>query len=226
MRRRFMRGKQEFLHFALTSNQNVETKIMLLKDNMFDGLKYSIGGTGWKDAETSIIIPPKETVYLKATGCNSSEGSWSLPDSFAISGNIMSLVYGDDFLDKIEIPKGNSFQYLFYYSGVISVDSNFLPATILTDGCYSHMFYYCNSLRKAPELPATILAPSCYSRMFYYCKNLNYIKAMFTTMPSSSYTSYWVNGVATSGTFVKNKDATWDVTGVNGVPSGWTIIKE
>lgn len=29
-----------------------------------------------------------------------------------------------------------------------------------------------------------------------------------------------------SGTFVKNSDATWDVTGVNGVPSGWTVITE
>ena len=33
----------------------------------------------------------------------------------------------------------------------------------------------------------------------------------------------WVSGVATTGTFVKNSAATWTTTGVNGVPSGWTI---
>jgi hypothetical protein len=33
----------------------------------------------------------------------------------------------------------------------------------------------------------------------------------------------WVKGVASSGTFVKNSAATWDVTGVNGIPSGWTV---
>ena len=26
-----------------------------------------------------------------------------------------------------------------------------------------------------------------------------------------------------TGTFVKNSAATWNVTGVNGIPSGWTI---
>ena len=46
---------------------------------------------------------------------------------------------------------------------------------------------------------------------------------MFTTTPSSDYTSDWVNRVASSGTFVKNSAATWNVTGKNGVPSGWTV---
>jgi len=59
--------------------------------------------------------------------------------------------------------------------------------------------------------------------MFYGCTNLNYIKAMFTTTPSIAYTNGWVNGVSTTGTFVKNSAATWNVTGVNGIPTGWTI---
>ena len=59
--------------------------------------------------------------------------------------------------------------------------------------------------------------------MFYGCSKLNYIKALFTTTPSNSYTGSWVSGVASSGTFVKNKNATWNVTGSNGIPSGWTV---
>jgi hypothetical protein len=46
---------------------------------------------------------------------------------------------------------------------------------------------------------------------------------MFITAPSNSYTSNWVSGVSSTGTFVKNAAATWDVTGVNGIPSGWTV---
>jgi hypothetical protein len=57
--------------------------------------------------------------------------------------------------------------------------------------------------------------------MFNGCSKLNYIKAMFTTIPSG--TNNWVSGVAATGTFVKNSEATWDVTGNDGVPSGWTI---
>ena len=46
---------------------------------------------------------------------------------------------------------------------------------------------------------------------------------MFTTTPGSSYTSYWVDGVSATGTFVKNSAAQWNVTGNSGVPSGWTV---
>ena len=42
--------------------------------------------------------------------------------------------------------------------------------------------------------------------------------------------SSWVNGVSSTGTFVKSKDATWDTTpgalGYDGVPAGWTVITE
>lgn len=98
-----------------------------------------------------------------------------------------------------------------------------LPATTLTQNCYSSMFQGCTSLVTAPALPATTLAGWCYEGMFSGCTNLNYIKAMFTTTPSTSYTKNWVNGVASSGTFVKNSAATWTTTGVNGIPTGWTV---
>ena len=102
-----------------------------------------------------------------------------------------------------------------------------LPATTLAITCYNDMFHGCTSLVTAPELPATTLANRCYSYMFSGCTSLNYIKAMFTTTPSGSspnfYTQYWVDGVSASGTFVKNSAAQWNVTGVHGVPSGWTV---
>ena len=85
------------------------------------------------------------------------------------------------------------------------------------------MFSGCTGLTTAPELPATTLAAYCYNFMFSGCSNLNYIKAMFTTTPSNSYTQNWVRGVATTGTFVKNSAATWEVTGPNGIPEGWTV---
>lgn len=101
-----------------------------------------------------------------------------------------------------------------------------LPALTLAIACYKSMFYGCAMLNKAPELPATSLVSNCYDRMFSGCTNLNYIKAMFTTEPSSTYTEYWVDGVAKIGTFVKNSAATWDVSGINGIPEGWTVQTE
>lgn len=90
------------------------------------------------------------------------------------------------------------------------------------------MFLNCTSLTTAPELPATTLVNYCYSNMFDGCSSLNYIKALFTTTPSPSntYTRNWVRGVAPTGTFVKSAAATWNVTGANGVPTGWTAMTE
>ena len=59
--------------------------------------------------------------------------------------------------------------------------------------------------------------------MFYGCSSLNYIKALFTTTPATTYTGDWVSGVAATGTFVKNRKATWTTTGDYAVPTGWTV---
>jgi hypothetical protein len=59
--------------------------------------------------------------------------------------------------------------------------------------------------------------------MFDGCSNLNYIKAMFTTTPGTGYTSYWARNVSATGTFVKNSSAEWDVSGIHGIPEGWTV---
>lgn len=98
-----------------------------------------------------------------------------------------------------------------------------LPATILATGCYNYMFDGCSSITTAPVLPALTLAATCYDRMFRSCSKLRYVKAMFTTTPSTSYTSNWLYGVSESGTFVKNSAAEWDVRGVHGIPNNWTI---
>ena len=101
-----------------------------------------------------------------------------------------------------------------------------LPATGLAAGCYSSMFNGCTNLTEAPVLPATELAESCYSNMFDGCTSLNYVKALFTDKPSKELTKNWLRNVSHTGTFVKSKDATWDVRGSNGIPEGWTVIAE
>lgn len=98
-----------------------------------------------------------------------------------------------------------------------------LPATTLASSCYTSMFEGCDSLVAAPDLLATTLVNGCYERMFAECSNLKYIKAMFTTEPSNTYTYQWMDTVAENGTFVKNSAATWTNTGVNAVLPTWTI---
>ena len=114
------------------------------------------------------------------------------------------------------------YQALFYNCTSLTTAPE-LPATTLAPTCYKHLFQGCTSLTTAPELNAETLVSNCYTNMFYGCSKLNYIKALFTTTPSAEYTSNWVNGVAASGTFVKNREATWNETGVNAIPTGWSV---
>ena len=113
--------------------------------------------------------------------------------------------------------------YSFMFGNTSLLTAPTLPATELAPYCYCCMFINCDSLVTAPELPATELAEECYAYMFQSCSNLNYIKALFTTEPSDSYTNDWVDGVSSTGTFVKSADAAWDVRGVDAIPEGWTV---
>ncbi len=115
------------------------------------------------------------------------------------------------------------YEYMFSNCTSLTTIQKRFPAITLERFCYSNMFNGCTSLTTAPELPAITLETCCYNRMFYNCTNLNYIKAMFTTYPSNTYTESWVENVASSGTFIKNSTANWNITGVSSIPNGWTI---
>ena len=159
--------------------------------------------------------------YTSSATLNSTRGSrFTSTGRFYASGNIMSLL-SINFDDALTVRMCAFFGLFYNNSGIVSCPE--LPATKLANYCYCYMFYGCTSLTTVPDLPATTLTTSCYAHMFQGCRNLNYIKAMFTTTPSDSYTQSWVSGVASSGTFVKNSSATWDVTGDSGIPSGWTV---
>ena len=75
--------------------------------------------------------------------------------------------------DITDIPCSYCFYDLFLDStGIKSVSEDFLPATVLTDECYSRMFFNCLSLTTVPNLPATNLATKCYCDMFTNCSSL------------------------------------------------------
>lgn len=182
---------------------------------------------------------------------NSGIGTFTLSKKCNVKGNVMSMLFGDSGKDNYSLSnKSYAFHRLFYNATTLqNVSSDFLPATTLATYCYNYMFYGCTSLLTAPDLPATTLqqycyqymfrgcsnlttAPTlpattlqryCYQYMFQNCSKLNYIKAMFTTTPGTSYTRNWVSSVASSGTYVKNSSARYTTTGTSAIPSGWTV---
>ena len=100
-----------------------------------------------------------------------------------------------------------------------------LPATTLAMGCYHQMFADCSSLTTAPELPAATLADVCYSSMFYNCSSLNKVKCLATDFSAVDPTFGWMDGVASTGTFIKAEIADYP-RNEHGIPAGWTVETE
>lgn len=196
-------------------------------------LQYSIDNCKtWIELPVGTTTPAISTgnkISFKATGLTPTSsdgiGTFTVNKQFNLLGNCMAMLFGDEAEYNFDLTGYNYAFYKLFYNCIKlkSVSDGFLPAIILSTNCYREMFYGCTGVTTAPELPATTLLGNSYHSMFRDCSKLNYIKAMFTTTPVSSYTFNWVNGVASTGTFVKNAAATWDEIGVNGVPENWII---
>ena len=88
------------------------------------------------------------------------------------------------------------------------------------------MFIECSNLITAPELPAESLVDMCYIGMFEDCSSLNYVKALFVDYSGAQNPlEDWLDGVPSTGTFVKNPNATWTKDDV-GIPAGWNLVTE
>ena len=162
-------------------------------------------------------------------GCTSLTTAPSLPATTLAGACYYGMFYGCTSLTvaselpatKLEV---GCYEYMFWdCTGLTTVPSNLLPATTLKESCYYNMFRGCSSLTSAPVLPATTLAMHCYSGMFYGCIKLNHIKCLATDISATYCTSYWLKGVAATGTFVKPSSMTSWPTGSDGIPDNWTI---
>lgn len=200
-------------------------------------ISYSINDGLWTSitAGSDVTIRVNAGDVVRFKGSNStyatSKSNYSGFDggtaTFDIEGNIMSLIYGDDFVGQTTMSGTYNFCSLFKQSKCISAENLILPATTLTNDCYRAMFSLCTTLVTAPQLPATtlanecywymfeacgittapdLLAPAlvnkCYGHMFVGCSSLNYIKCLATSGINTTNLNSWVgkkNAEATLG---------------------------
>ena len=159
------------------SNSSFTKTISASTDNGVTWTEYtsSTGGSG----TTIATLNAGEKVFLKGTNAayaTTSNGwvwsSFNGNKKFNVYGNLLSLVYGNSFINKMTIEKENTFTFLFKESNVVDAGNLVMQASTLTNWCYAYMFYNCANLTVAPELPATTLVNSCYDNMFYGCTSL------------------------------------------------------
>ncbi len=258
-------NKNDFLHgenavsFELTAMEAGNPLTMFALEpatihviNPTDGMKYSINNYDDKiliTEDIDISVSPGEEVHFYGNGTNGATNIVST-NNVELSGNIMSLVDEENFA-TITTMEGASFAGLFAgntcgfeasglllpattlsencYSGMFAGCSELtdtpteLPALTLAPGCYSNMFEGCDMIPAAPHLPATELVDRCYASMFSGCGTIEQVTCLATTINGTDCTTDWLNGVKPYGTFTKAKGASCWSSGSNGIPSGWTV---
>lgn len=194
---------QDYLTFAAT-----ESGTFAFTPKNSNVISYSTNsGSTWTQGN-SVNVSSGDTVLWKGTmtpiggffETNQGIGKFSSTGAFTVEGNIMSLLYGDNF------------------SGQTSLSGK--------DYAFTSLFNGCTTLTSAENmiLPATTLVSNCYKKMFYNCTNLSSITCLATDISASDCTSNWVSGVSSTGTFTKSASMISWSTSVNGIPDNWTVV--
>ena len=110
---------------------------------------------------------------------------------FIVKGNIMSMLYGDNFIGQTTISSRWTFPCFFSTQHLIKADNLILPAmkfNVTSGWNYYGMFSGATDLTVAPELPATGLTRGCYANMFEGCTSLVQAPA---ELPASASVGNW-----------------------------------
>ena len=213
---RMENNNEEYLTFeAKEAGATVTLKVGIYYNSQSPSIQYKIvpqreGETEWttitieKEKPISIPLTTGEKVLFKGINTNLSLSA-SKDKSFSISvegdgfvyGNVMSLLYGEDFARQTSLPSNYVFANLFLNNTTIynhPYKTLVLPTTTLKVSCYSNMFEGCSNLTSAPELPATTLAEACYYSMFKDCTGLTTApKLPATTLAKGCYDHMFQN---------------------------------
>lgn len=200
------------------------------RSDILNGVEFSVNEGEWKHYSGSTsadkTVSFGDTVRVRYT--TDSLSSVLYPTKMGISGakhkvygNIMSLLYGDNFVGKTSFQPGSDYNFYRLFdnnTNLVDAKNLILPATVLVENCYDSMFIGCTSLVSAPALPAMTLAKrcygnmfgacfslikapvllaatlvdSCYAEMFYNCPSLIYVKCMATDISARACTSSWL----------------------------------
>ena len=176
----------QYLTFEIQSSNNQNIALAFSDGSNSStplSISYRKNGGDWNTGYFGSVSIPVDSGDIVEFKGNNSAYAWNAYSGYTtyfvrnrfftdaacnIYGNIMSLVYGDNFIGKTGIAE-RAFAGLFYGFGIRSAEHLVLPSTTLAEYCYQEMFSGCYRLTTAPELPATTLADYCYEEMFEAC---------------------------------------------------------
>lgn len=214
-------------------------------------IEYSLNGGAWTTYTEEVPISAGDKVRLRGNNStyggsnplamgedetdNTSHiiGTKNLENSFddcnyKMYGNVMSLVYGDNFVSANTLTESYAFANLFNRRTVnqgfcIEASHLVLPATTLTTGCYYNMFDE-QHFGTAPKLEADSVPIYAYQGMFQDCRYLRQVYCTATNLAYKATFNWFKYAEAGEGgcVFYKHPNMTWERS-IDGVPSWMTI---
>lgn len=141
-----------------------------------------------------------------------------------VSGNIMSMVAGDNFQEAEFVNNGRLASLFKRNTGIVSAENLIIPANN-TQSCFTFLFSGCSNMVKGPKITETDTpAQYAYNGMFYGCSSLTSI-SIDSPYTSGCYNN-WLYNASASGTIYYTDDSWQNApTGTSGIPSGWTATK-
>ncbi len=171
---------------ALTLRATQNGTTVTFKNRATGPVTYKINGgeaqtiaAGSSEEATTVEIPLNKNDRVEFFG-NNKAYSYSDYQEFSnincdkdcyVYGNFMSLIDSENFANATVLEENWALASLFRGNQHIKnhpTKEILLPATTLSENCYSHLFHDCDGITRAPELPATTLNEYCYQWMFAY----------------------------------------------------------
>lgn len=248
-------ANSEYCHYVPPTPSGYSTQYLTFRPNgdteywfsygdseNYTSISYSLNsGSTWTVVDHNqhtVTVHSGDTIMWRGYAANiGGEGAGigtfhSSGSTWEVEGNIMSLLYFDNFSGQTSFNGPNVgdsayvFSHLFYQCvDLVNAENLVLPSTTLTEGCYFMMFVY-TRITTAPTLIATTLTEACYFQMFNGCNSLTSITCLATNISAVDCTTDWMWNVcqgSTSGTFTTPSSTNW-ASGSSGIPSCFTRI--
>lgn len=229
------------LPFYLTNISNTQGTLKVNRDDTSAPtftLYYSYDNTTWQSVylsgsgdKTICTVDPSSRVYLRAVverWCGHPDVHRNIirfDQDYKIGGRIVSLLYGANWEGKEQVKNEWSFCYMFGgQTHLIDAGDLILPEYTNYVDTYNYIFRDCTNLIKAPYLPTLVVPKAGYYFMFSGCRSLAEIRCNATDVSAAVATTRWLENVSSTGVFYKNASMNSWSRGVDGIPTGWTVV--
>ena len=187
-------------------------------------VEWSKDGRTWTHTDNTseavtidVQVASGEKVYWRGEGIKygtyaqpstTANSTFSSTANFDASGNIMSLLFGENFVGVTAFSSSSTFAFAGLFANnrkLKSIEELSMPATILANACYASTFNSCSSLTgMMRELPATALPQSCYYMMFRICSSITSTPSITINSTNGGYQMLYIFERCTSLTDASN----------------------